>query len=127
MRYQELVNQLYSIEDITTFEFVENDNGWSINQSRAYKSGLKKYRNNADIMRSHDQLLNFIKMHDPKTPPAMKSYPPEFYVHVMVHLPEKPFWAHLWGTRFGLLWRTTPGNIYLMCLGTHDDCGIGKF
>jgi len=127
MRYIELVTAPYSLEDMTTFEFVENFNGWNINQSKAYKSGFKKYRNVRDIMKNHDRLLDFIKSYNPNNPPAMKDYPAEFYVHMLHHHDSKPFWAHLWGTRFGLVWKVVPGNINLMCLGTHNDCGVGNF
>lgn len=125
MLVKEFIHPTYTLEEMSTYELLESDNGWNINISKAAKTGLKKYQNDAVVMGGLNKVLDFIKSQNKV--PAMKDYPPELYVHMLTYLPDKPFWAHLWGKRIGMVWRVEPGEIFLKCIGTHNDCGIGSY
>lgn len=127
MKFIEMIEPMYSYIDQTTYDLSENEGDWNLAYSKAFKVGFKKYKNNKDVMLGLDNLIDFIKSFDPSTPPAMKDYPTAFYVHMLTHRPDKPFWAHLWGKRIGIIWRVEPGTIYLQCVGTHNDCGVGNY
>jgi hypothetical protein len=111
--------------DYTTIALREQDGNWIITQTNAYKKGLKKYKNNTKVMNSLKKLLDFIKQHD--NVPPINTYPPEMNIHFLKIHPnyERPLWGHLQGTRIGLVFDVQPGEINLLCIGTHPDCNVG--
>ena len=117
----------YSLEDYTTFVLTEQKGSWTVSQTSAYKRAFKKYSREARVIVPLEKLLAFIEQYD--RPPPVSEYPPEHNVHMLQYhsVYDRPLWAHLMGSRIGLIFKVLPGEIQLLCLGTHDDCKVGKF
>jgi mRNA-degrading endonuclease YafQ of YafQ-DinJ toxin-antitoxin module len=122
MRYRDFSVQ-YTFEELTTFELLEALEDWQVVQSSAFKKGLKKHSKDARVLEAFNSLLNFIKNYD--RVPAIRDYPPEFYVHQIKQDKRFPntLWAHLKGQKIGLLFSVDPGVISLIHLGTHQEVG----
>ena len=123
MLIHEVLN-IYSVKDFTTVALTESVGDWTITQSTAYRRAYKKYSKDARTMTALQKLMNFITTHD-ATPP-IRSYPPEFNVHMLRVNDWKPnaLWAHLKGSQIGLGFNVEPGLIELFCIGTHQDCNV---
>lgn len=116
-----------TLADYTTFVLTEQKGSWTVSQTSAYKRAFKKYSKESRVIQPLQRLLSFIEQYDQQ--PPIREYPPEFNVHMLQYhsLYERPLWAHLMGSRIGLVFKVLPGEIQLLCLGTHDDCKVGKF
>lgn len=112
-------------EDYTNFVFFEQNGNWTISQTNAYKKGLKKYKNNVNVMNALQRLLDFIQQHD--AVPSLDSYPSEMNIHFLKVHPNynRPLWGHLQGRKIGIVFDVKPGEINLLCIGTHPDCNVG--
>lgn len=131
MIINEILNQGYSYEELTTIALVESDSNsdWDFQYTTAYKKGYKKHSKDKRVMDNLNRLLGHITSYD-KIPP-IDSYPPEYNVHPIKQ--DKKFmgslWAHIKGQKIGLLFyvrinpQTKKPTIELVHLGTHQEIG----
>ena len=114
-----------SLEDYTTLVLTEQKGSWAVSQTTAYKRALKKYSKESRVIQPLERLLSFIEQYD-HNPPPIREYPQEFNVHLLLEhsVYGRTLWAHLMGSRIGLIFKVFPGEIHLMCLGTHEDCKV---
>lgn len=126
MRYIELIEDVYTYQDLTNFVFTESLGDWNVMQSSAYRKGLKKHQNDKRVMSALHDLLTFIQSQD--TSPPVAAYPHQFNVHTIRFGTQytMPLWAHLKGQTIGLLFDVEPGTIKLYGLGTHKEAGVSK-
>ena len=121
------ITEINTLADYTTLVLTEQRGDWQVSQTAAYKRAFKKYSKEPRVIKPLEKLLSFIELYD--HPPAVAEYPPEHNVHMLQYhtVYERPLWAHLMGAKIGLIFKVLPGEIQLMCLGTHNDCKVGKF
>lgn len=120
----------YTLSDFTTVTLMEEEGDWVVEQSNAFKKGMKKYKHNKRVTRGIDSLRAFVTSHDSN--PPTRSYPVEYNVHSISFQKNYPnsMWAHLEGQKIGLIFSVTGANqpgdknvLSLLFVGTHQDLG----
>ena len=125
MLINEIILEEYSAADYETIELFESAEHWRMTNTRAFKKGWKKYKNELRVVDSLNHLMGFIKKH--KQIPAMKDYPPEYNVHILKRMKsglQGTYWAHLKGQNIGLLFDIEHGELHLIHIGTHQTIGL---
>lgn len=131
MRFKALFTQLMESKKKKSSERSgDSSGGWTIVNTKQFKKGAKKYRNNPRVAEALKELLAFIMQQSSK--PMISEYPQKFYVHqIKQNLPyagPNKLWAHLQGQRIGVVFDVDYGNrvITLYLLGLHSDAKLGK-
>ena len=94
---------------------------WPVVQTRAFKKGYKKHKNNTRVLQELKKLLTFINEYEEV--PKIDEYPPELRVHQITSDAKYPntMWAHLQGQKIGVAFCLKDGKVRLLHLGTHQE------
>ena len=123
MKITDLLLEIHTTADLTSFQICEAVDGWKISESSAFKKGKKKYRNDKVVVSAMNELINFIIQYDDI--PPIREYPHHLNVHQIKRDKRFPgsLWAHLKGQKIGLLFYVNPNLIQLVYIGTHQQLG----
>lgn len=122
---------LLELQDFLLCESITAKNGWSIEQTNAFKKGLKRYEKDARVMSALTELTDFVM--EQNSVPNVRSYPPSLYVHQIKHTHGRAkaigqenamLWSHLKGQKIGVLFSVYPGKrLSMFMIGTHQEFG----
>jgi len=125
------MNNLHQFVSYFDFFIIEDAilheaSGWTIQRTKAYKKGEKKYRNDKRVIAGVKAIVKFVTSQSQQ--PRITDYPPEFNVHAISvdkRFGEGVLWSHLKGQKIGLLFKPDYENdtITMIHLGTHQDLG----
>jgi len=115
--------QGYTHAELTTLFLSESNGQWNIEETKAFRKGLKKYSNDKTVMKAYKELKDFILSHDDV--PPVRSYPPHLNIHQIKR--DKRFvgsmWGHLKGQKIGILFYVRQNSIAFVFIGTHQQLG----
>ena len=106
--------------DILLESITNTRNGWTLEISKGFKKGLKKYSNNEKFEESFTKLADFI--YELKTKPSIDDYPSALNVHNLNGKMKGFLSAHLVGTQIVLIFQVDVKNkiLKLINLGNHS-------
>lgn len=117
--------QIYTTDELHTYEVTESVGDWKVLQSTAFKKGLKKYRHDKTVMNAFKELTDYIFSHHGV--PPVRGYPPHLNIHQIKR--DKRFygalWGHLKGQSIGVMFYIKSGELRLVHMGTHSQLGWG--